>query len=262
MSNHAKGGSTPRGRHRGNGRRSPDRDQRGRGAEQPQRQKRTGAADVIGKGGTLPRWVRDEMIRVTPKPKAAQALDALEQTATAFGQGQYRKALQYAEGAKALAPRDATVRELIGLSAYRLGKWEQTLRELRTYRRLSGDTAHLPVEMDAARALDRPKDVERAWAQLNERGGRPATLKEGRVVYGSYLLDCGRARDAWTVTNPGRLQGGPFEEDLRLWYVAARVAARLEDGATARKLLDAITQEDPGFPGLDELEKAVAAAGR
>jgi tetratricopeptide (TPR) repeat protein len=206
--------------------------------------------------------VRDELIRVTGKAGQAQALEALEQAAAAFSQGQYRKALAQAETAKAVASRDATVRELLGLSAYRLGRWEQALSELRTYRRIAGDTTHLPVEMDALRALDRPADVEKAWKLLSELGGTPATVKEGRVVYASFLLDEGRPRDAWKVANPGRIEAEPFEEDLRLWYVAARTAARLEDAPTARKLLDAITQEAPGFPGLDALEDAVIAASR
>ncbi len=226
------------------------------------RGKPRGAAEAVGRGGTLPRWVRDEMIRVTPQPKRSDALDALEQAAAAFAAGHYKRALDAAETAKSLASRDATTRELLGLSAYRLGRWDQARRELRTYRRISGDTSHVPVEMDASRALDEAADVEKAWELLEELGGAPATLKEGRVVYGSYLLDSGRPRDAWEVTNPGSLRQQPFEEDLRLWYVAARAAARLNDAATARRLLDAITSEAPGFPGLDELERVVAAASR
>ena len=57
---------------------------------------------------------------------------------------------------------------------------------------------------------------------------------------------------------PGRLSDRPFEEDLRLWYVAARAAAMDGDGNTARRLRNAILQHDPSFPGIDDLEKLIA----
>jgi len=65
--------------------------------------------------------------------------------------------------------------------------------ELRTYRRLSGDTTHLPVEMDVLRALERDADVEAAYALLRRLGANRPALDEGRVVYASFLLDHDRA---------------------------------------------------------------------
>ena len=129
-------------------------------------------------GGALPRWVKESVTRLTPKARVAGALQALEEAATAFVKGSYHRALDRARNAKALSPREPSIRELIGLSAYRLGQWQVALQELRTYRRLAGDTRHLPVEMDVLRALDRPGDVEAGWATLQERGGTPATMKE------------------------------------------------------------------------------------
>jgi tetratricopeptide (TPR) repeat protein len=201
--------------------------------------------------------VTEELTRVTPRNQIAGATRALEQAALLFAGAKYGRALRHAEEAKSLSPRDATVREVIGLSAYRLGKWDQALRELRTFRRFTGETTHLPVEMDALRALERGKDVEEAWRLLRKLGGRPDTLDEGRVVYGSYLLDADRAREAWKVVEPGRLVQDPGESRLRVWYVAARAAARLGDFGTARRLYQAVQQTDPAFPGLDELGRAL-----
>ncbi len=219
------------------------------------------AAAAIAKSGSvqLPRWVHDELVRVTPKARVAGALAALQEAATAFVEGRHRRALQRAEAAKTLSPRDATVRELLGLSAYRLGRWDLALKELRTYRRLSGDTTHLPVEMDVLRALRRDDAVEEAWRVLQHHGGNPAAMKEGRVVYASHLLDLGRAREAWDVVNPKRIVAEPFEEDLRLWYVAARSAAALDDHDAAGRLRAAIATHDPAFPGLDELDAAIGS---
>jgi len=183
----------------------------------------------------------------------------LEEAAAAFVAGRYAKARRHAEEAKALTPRLPAVREVLGLAAYRIGRWEQALAELRTYRRLSGDSTHLPVEMDTLRALGRSEEVEAAYALLRRLGGSKAALDEGRVVYASHLLDGDRAREAWELTRPANLKARPTEGELRVWYVAARAAARLGDRSGSRRLYQAIAESDPGFPGLDELEAALGA---
>ncbi|MDP2622927.1 MAG: hypothetical protein Q8Q29_03905 [Actinomycetota bacterium] len=207
--------------------------------------------------GELPRWISEELARVTPKKNLLTATELLQSSARAFAAGKHGRALHAAEEAKELSPRDPTIRELIGLSAYRMGRWDQALRELRTFRRLTGDSTHLPVEMDVLRAMERPDDVEAAWKLMKNLGGDRETLDEARVVYGSFLLDRGEDRKAWQITSPKRIGEDPGESELRVWYVAARAAARLGDGRTARQLLDAIRGSDPGFPGLDELERAI-----
>ncbi len=215
-----------------------------------------GSVASVGSGG-LPRWVSEELARVTPRARVREAVNSLEQAAVAFVAGRYGKARRDAEEAKELSPRLPAAREVLGLAAYRLGQWDQALAELRTYRRLSGDTTHLPVEMDALRALGRDGDVEAAYALLRRLGGSRATLDEGRVVYASFLLDQDRAREAWDLTRPVSLDADPSEGELRVWYVAGRAAARLGERTKAQRLYEAIQEADPGFPGLDELAAAL-----
>jgi tetratricopeptide (TPR) repeat protein len=206
--------------------------------------------------GDLPRWIQEEVSRVTPKARIPAALGLLEEAARAFAAGRHGKALHLLEEAKEASPRTATIRELLGLSAYRLGRWEVALRELRTFRRLTGETTHMPVEMDVLRALERPAAVEEAWQAFRRIGGEKDTEREARVVYGSFLLDAGREREAWEVTSPRRIGGTAEASELRVWFVAARAAARLGDLRTARRLYEAIQAADPAFPGLDELDRA------
>ena len=104
--------------------------------------------------------------------------------------------------AKNLAPRSSTVREMLGLSAYRTGQWEEALRELRTFRRITGDVIHMPVEMDCLRALGRPGDVTKTWNLLQDLDAPASVGHEARVVYASFLLDQGKPRDAWQVIKP------------------------------------------------------------
>jgi hypothetical protein len=213
---------------------------------------------VTGKGTTLPKWLREEVTRVTRKDRLDETLYLLEAGTDAFAAGRYGKAHSVLLKTKQLSPRAVAIRELLGLSAYRAGMWKEALAELRTYRRLTGDTIHMPVEMDVLRALDRGEDVRKVWAELGNLGGRPETLKEGRVVYASFLIDEGDLRGAWDVINPKRLSATPFEEDLRQWFVAARTAALLGDRETATKLVKAVEQHDPSMPGLDELRASIA----
>ncbi len=196
----------------------------------------------------------DQLGRVTPKGKLPAATEHLLSAATFFSSGKYGKALAEAEQAKELAPRDATIREILALSAYRLGRWDVALRELRTFRRFTGENTHMPVEMDVLRALDRGDDIEAVWKAFNTiRGGVRATRDEAKVVFGSYLLDAGDPHRAWEVTNPKRMPADPEESELRVWYVASRAAHDLGDNETARQLLTAIERCDSAFPGLDEL---------
>lgn len=218
--------------------------------------------DLEGAAVNLPNWVVEALVRVTPKERVPDALEALGTASEALADGRYHVAVKQGQRAKALAPQDATTRETLGIALYRVGDWAESLRELRTYRRMSGDTTHLPVEMDTLRALGRGSDVERAWETLQERGARPAVMKEGVVVYASHLIDAGDYERAWRLTKPKGLRQDPSEAELRLWYVAARSAALRGDGPAARELADAIVTSDPGFPGIDELEREIAAASR
>ena len=208
--------------------------------------------------GPLPRWLRDEVTRMTPKARREPALAALTDGASAFAAGRYGAARQKLEQAKTLTPRSPTVRELLGLSAYNVGDWKPALAELRTYRRLSGDTTHMPVEMDCLRALNRPADVDKTWEQLVALGGTKATFAEARVVYASHLLDQGDAEAAWRAIRTKRPKPDPTETDLRLWFVAARAAAATGRSEVANDFVTAIRKADQGFPGLDELAEEVA----
>ncbi len=210
------------------------------------------------KGGQLPKWVRDEITRSTPKDRRQPAINHLASAMESFTDERYPAAVGELRKAKKLSPRSATIRELLGLSAYRSGNWDEGLKELRTYRRLSGDLIHYPVEMDCLRALGRPDDVIRAWERLQDYDISPTINNEARVVYASFLLDQGRPRDAWPVIKPGRLVASPSQGELRRWYVAARVALEAGDKEAARRLVAALDEQEPDFEGVDELRRALA----
>lgn len=229
-----------------------------RSAEKPVESKRR--RDLKGAAVDLPNWVIDALARTTPRDRVGAALEALGEASAAMADGRYHVAVKHARQAKSLAPQDATVRETLGLAAYRVGDWDTALAELRAYRRMAGDQQHLPIEMDVHRALGRDRDVEKIWETLPDADVHPAVWKEGKVVYGSYLLDQGKPQQAWDLTGPDRVGPNAHEADLRVWYVAARAAAMIGETETARRIADAIVLNDPSFAGLDALDREIAVA--
>jgi hypothetical protein len=180
----------------------------------------------------------------------------------ALADGKYQSAVRHGQRAKALSSQDPTIRETIGLAAYRMGDWGMAISELRAYRRMAGETTHLPIEMDALRAQGRDREVENAWAELQKRGGHGLVMNEGSIVYASYLLDAGRVDEAWKIIDPGRTVASPNDGHLRRYYVAARVAAAKGETVRAKEYADVIIVNDPAFPGYDSLTAEIAKASK
>ncbi len=63
---------------------------------------------------------------------------------------------QHAVSAARRAGRIAVVRETLAITAYSIGDFALALRELRTYRRISGKDDQLPLMVDSERGLGRP----------------------------------------------------------------------------------------------------------
>ncbi len=204
-------------------------------------------------GGDLPKWVREEILRSTPKDRREPALAHLSKAVEAYAEERYGAALPDLRNAKNLAPRSSTVRELLGLASYQTEKWEDALRELRTFRRITGDMMHMPIEMDCLRALGRKADVTKTWELMQQLDPSATVSNEARVVYASFLLDEGRPRDAWNIIKPGRLVASPAPGEVRRWFVAARAALAAGDKDAARTLLAALDRQEPDFEGVEEL---------
>jgi len=67
------------------------------------------------------------------------------------------RAWAHAVAARRRAARLGVVRETAGLAAYRAGQYADALAELRTARRMTGSSIHLPVMADSERGLGRPE---------------------------------------------------------------------------------------------------------
>lgn len=105
---------------------------------------------------------------------------------------------QHAISAARRAGRIGVVRETLAITAYATEDYALALRELRTYRRISGRDDQLPMMVDSERGLERP---ERAL-ELG-RSVRRSTLSTGvqvelAIAMSGARLDLGQAEEALT----------------------------------------------------------------
>lgn len=210
----------------------------------------------------LPRWMREEIRLTTRKDRQTFALKVIAEGIDEYGDENFEAAFRKLAKAKQLSPRSPSVRELLGLSAYRLERWGEALAELRAYRRIAGDTSYMPAEMDSLRALGRDADVEKTWKRFGELGGSRPAEAEARVVYGAFLLDRGRPAEAWAVTRTSRLPANAPLYELRRWFIAARAALEIGDAEAAGKLARAVHRAEPRIEGLDELMSLIDSVDR
>jgi tetratricopeptide (TPR) repeat protein len=210
-----------------------------RGAEQPRRPRPP---------RTLPEDVRSEVAREAGPAWAGRVQDRLQDASKAFERERFRDALKLLAPLSERAPGSAAVRELHGLTLYRMGRWKQAIKELEVAELLSGSVDHHPVLMDSFRALGRHSDVERLWDELRRGGASVETLTEGRIVFAGSLGDRTQVRDAVVLLEQGPVNvRKPKEHHLRLWYALAAMYERAGDVTRARHLFSRVLDADPDF---------------
>jgi tetratricopeptide (TPR) repeat protein len=176
-------------------------------------------------------------------------------------------AWEHALAARARGARIGAVREATGLAAYRTGRYAQALAELRTLRRLTGSSDHLPIMADCERGLGRP---ERALAlAASPEAGRLATPErvELLIVAAGARSDLGQHDAAVLALHLPELESTSEEEwvsRLRLAYANALIAVGRTDEAAewasragaslGEDDLDEDANEDPGLDLIDLLE--------
>ena len=102
-------------------------------------------------------------------------------------------AYEHAVSAARRAGRIAVVRETLAIAAYTIGDFAMALRELRTYRRISGSNDQLPMMVDSERGLGRP-DRALELGRSVARDTLPAEVQvELAIAMSGARLDLGQA---------------------------------------------------------------------
>ncbi len=161
-------------------------------------------------------------------------------------------ALEHAQAARGRASRIAVVREAVGVAAYHAGDFAEAARELRAYRRMSGDESYRAVLADCERALGRPDSALKLVTEALAAGPDDEETVELRLVEAGSRQDLGELPAAALVLeaalggrpDPGELRTGDTGQ-LRLATAYADLLETRGDVALAQQWFEAIMDADP-----------------
>ncbi len=193
----------------------------------------------------IPGTVLDELAGAAGTSGSVKLGERLGEASHAFDHERYRDVLRILRPLVERAPKSAAVRELHGLTLYRLGQWSPAIRELKAYRELTGSADQNPVLMDCYRALRRYGDVEALWDELRQASPGADAVAEGRIVMAGALADQGDLRSAIGVLDKARAIRTPRGRHLRQWYALADLLERAGDIPGARELFKRLAGVDP-----------------
>jgi tetratricopeptide (TPR) repeat protein len=179
----------------------------------------------------------------------AKAVPRLRQRLTdaagAYERDRYGDAARMLKPLAEQAPGAAAVRELYGLTLYRLGRWDGAIKELEAFRTLSDSLDQLPTLADCYRAKKRWRKVDETWEELRRGSPTPDLLAEGRLVLAGSLAERGRMADAIEVLERAKTDlKKPRDHHLRTWYALADLYERAGEVPKARELFRRILSYD------------------
>ncbi|MGD0875323.1 MAG: tetratricopeptide repeat protein [Acidimicrobiales bacterium] len=202
---------------------------------------------------SLPLEVRDELRGAVGQERAAGLERRLGVATRSYERERYSEALAELRVLARLAPEAAAVRELYGLTLYRLGRWREAVRELRAFHDLTGSFDQHPVIADCERALGRDKAVLVLWDALRQEGVDREVLVEGRLVVAGMMADRGELDGAIALLAPGgKALRHPDTCHLRQWYALADLYERAGDLPRARELFARVASFSPELFDTEE----------
>jgi tetratricopeptide (TPR) repeat protein len=202
--------------------------------------------------------VADELARVAGANQAPKLGQRLAEATRAFERERYREARSLLKPLADRAPGSAAVRELHGLTLYRLGQWRPAQRELEAFVTLTGSTEQHPVLADCARALGQHQRVEELWEELRAASPSAELVAEGRIVAAGSRADQGQLREGIELLEQGfkapkRLK----EHHLRVLYALGDLRERAGEIPAARTSFRRISDVDPAFADVAQRLRAL-----
>jgi thioredoxin-like negative regulator of GroEL len=192
--------------------------------------------------------MRDQLSRQVGPSQAPKLAQRLAEAGRAFSRERYADASHLLGPLAKQAPGAPAVRELYGLTLYRLGRWRDAARELEQFRLLTGSTEQHPVLADSYRALGHYTEVDELWRELREVSPSAPLVAEGRIVMAGSLADQDRLADAIRVLEQGvKFPKRPQDHHVRMWYALADLYERAGDIVRSRELFKRVVGADPDF---------------
>jgi len=211
------------------------------------------------RAAAVPEDVRAELADAVGRTGAERVQHRLSEAIKAYERDRYADALRTLRPLARAAPLSATVRELHGLTLYRLGRWPLAIKELEAFHALTASYDQHPVLADCHRALRHWKDAERVWDELRRASPPAELLAEGRIVMAGALADQGQLAAAIALLEQAKTKERPPPlHHLRTWYALADLYERAGDVPRARALFATVLDTDPTlFDTADRLAALV-----
>ena len=165
---------------------------------------------------------------------------------------------EHALAASRRAGRLAIVRETVGITAYQVEDWALALRELSTYRRLTGSNDHLPLMADCERGLGRPKKALELGRSV-DRNTLPAGVRVNlAIVMSGARLDLGENELALAELEIPELNVSKvFEYSAQLFRAYSECLSILGRTTDAKKWSDLADRAEKHFSGSNKPEDEV-----
>jgi tetratricopeptide (TPR) repeat protein len=207
----------------------------------------------------LPSPVKAELAKAGGSRRAPRLEQRLADATRAYERDRYTDARRMLKRLADEAPAAPAVRELHGLTLYRMGKWADAIKELQAFASLSGSYDQHPTMADCYRALGRHAQVKALWDELRQASPSAELVAEGRIVAAGSLADRGDLAGAIRLLERGRPDvRRPRPHHLRLWYALGDLYERAGDVPKARELFQRVLREDRSF--FDVAERAQGLA--
>ncbi len=196
-----------------------------------------------------------ELVAALGAARGARSNERLRDAAHAFERERYDEARLLLKPLAELAPGAMSVRELLGLTYYRLGRWKDAVRELEAFRAGTDSTEQHPVLADAYRGLKKHRQVEELWDELRDASPSADLVTEGRIVMAGSLADRKQLSAAIALLEKSqRSVKRPQIHHLRQAYALADLYERAGDVARAREVFRWVVLHEPDF--ADAAERA------
>ena len=191
---------------------------------------------------------REKLTRQFGAPRADRTIRRLGEAADAFTDERYEDARKLLKPLAEAVPGEPAIRELYGLTLYRLGRWRLAIAELEEFARRTVSAEQHPVLADCHRAMGQHRRVAELWEELGAASPDAATVAEGRIVYAGSLADQGDLPGAIAVLEAGSLGTKKLKpHHLRMRYALADLYDRAGEHQSARRHFEAVAATDPAF---------------
>jgi tetratricopeptide (TPR) repeat protein len=189
---------------------------------------------------------------------ADKLIERLTQAQEALDRERFDDARRLASPLLRELPGVAAVHEVVGLAAYRSGRWKQAVAELESAQALHPTVELLPVLADGYRALRRWGDVDRVWADVRAASPAQEILAEARIVAAGADADRGDLQAALrTMAKAKQTPRRVRDHHLRQWYVLGDLYDRAGDPLEATHWFELVARHDAEFVDVADRLRAL-----